>query len=306
MCRKIMLSLGTMFFVAVLLAGCNKASIIKDKSVAVSKQADIIGIANDTIVDVFREPDTASERVTQAIFNQPVSILKEDGFWLKVGVVDGYTGWVKARYIAKDASSIKGSYKYKVLVTAKTKNVFATSRSNSVLKDVVMGTEFYSTNKSNSGYEVALPDNKTGWIDGSGTIELAPQASIPKTSTADFVTTASKYKGVIYLWGGVSSWGLDSSGLVYISSRVNGVHLPRDVEQQFQRGITITVDALKSGDLIFFSSKEDLKDISDVGICVEGDKFIHASRSKGSVIISSLSEDYYKRRLVGIKRNFDS
>lgn len=304
MYRKIVLPLISVFLVIVQLTGCSEPTLRKDKSVSAIKQTNITGIVNDTIVDVFKEPDTVSERVTQAIFNQSVNVIKEDGLWMQVGVVDGYTGWVKAKYIDKDAASIQGAYKYRILVTAKTKNVLATSRSNVILKDVVMGTEFYYKNKSNGGYEVVLPDNKIGWVDGSGTIELPIDAAIPKTSAVDFVTTALKYKGVIYLWGGVSSWGLDSSGLVYISSRINGVILPRDADKQFQKGMDVVIEALKPGDLIFFSSKEDLKDISNVGICVEGNKFIHASQSKGSVIISSLSEDYYKRRLVGIKRNF--
>ena len=306
MCRKIALFLFSLFLVSALMTGCSEPTDRKDKSVTASKQADVIGIINDTLVDVFKEPDTTSERVTQAIFNQPVSILKEDGLWINVGVVDGYTGWIKARYIKKDSSSIQGSNKYRVLVTAKTKNVLATSKSNVILKDVVMGTEFYSNNKTNSGYEIALPENKTGWIEVSGTIQLPPDVAIPKTSAADFVATASKYKGAIYLWGGVSSWGVDSSGLTYISSRVNGVNLPRDADEQYQNGENVDLKAIKPGDLMFFSTNEDLKDISHVGICVEGNKFIHASQSKGSVIISLLSEDYYKRRLVGIKRIFNS
>ncbi len=264
------------------------------------------GVITDIVADVFREPNTQSERVTQAIFNQPAGILETKDAWSRVKVVDGYTGWIKSKYIDRGYSSIKpGDYKFRLVVTTKTKKISSGLKGGVTLKEIVMGTELFSKNKTEGWYEVAMPGNGTGWISESGLIQLKVNEHIPVTSAEDFVTTANKFMGTEYLWGGVSPWGgIDCSGLVYICSRINGIDLPRDADQQFKCGEEVDIQGIKPGDLLFFSSNEDLKEISLVGIATSGNQFINASKSRGAVINSSLNEDYYKKRLVGIKRIF--
>ncbi|MFZ5985957.1 MAG: NlpC/P60 family protein [Bacillota bacterium] len=263
----------------------------------------------ETVVDIFREPDLSSERVTQAIFNQPVSILEEKDTWIKVKVVDGYTGWLRSKFIDKNTLSImEESFNDKAVVTGKTKKILSRPGGGVTLKEVVMGTELYIKSSKDSFYEVVLPGNISGWIDRKDTIRLSVKSPIPKTSAQDFIATVNKFMEVPYLWGGVSSWeGLDCSGLTYICSRINGVQLPRDADQQYEfiKSGPAAREDLKPGDLIFFSTDEDLKDVSHVGVYIGGEEFLHASSSKGSVTISSINEDYYKRRLKGIKRIFD-
>lgn len=263
----------------------------------------------DTVVDVFREPDLGSERVTQVIFNQPVTVLEENEVWTKVKVVDGYTGWLKSKFINKDCASIrKEGFTARAVVTGKTKKVYSRRGGGVTLKEVVMGTELYIKGEKDRYYEVVLPKNVTGWVDSKDTIRVPVEVTIPKTSAHDFLATVNKFQGIPYLWGGVSAWeGLDCSGLVYICSRINGVDLPRDADQQYESiksGPQGTGD-LKPGDLIFFSTNEDLSDVSHVGIYKGEDEFIHASSSKGSVIITDLNTEYYHKRLKGIKRIFE-
>jgi len=265
------------------------------------------GVITDTVVDVFNEPDTQSQRITQAIFNQPAAILEEGEGWTKVKVVDGYTGWIKSKYLDRDCTSIKSEdFKFKVVVTAKTKKICLLPNNSTALKDVVMGTEFYSGNKTEGWYEIALPGNRTGWISASGTIQIPVGDYIPKTSAADFINTANSFKGTIYLYGGVSSWGgVDSSGLIYICSRINGITLPRDAGQQFKAGEDVKIENIKQGDLLFFSTGEDLEDVSLVGIYIGNNQFLHASQFKGKVTTNSIDESYYSTRLAGIRRIFN-
>lgn len=264
------------------------------------------GVVTDTVVDVFRDPGTKSERVTQAIYNQPVTILEEKDNWFKVAVVDSYTGWVKSKYIDKDVSSIrKSDYKFKIVVTAKTKKIFSQLKSNIAIEDIVMGTELYSSTKLDGWYEVALPGRKTGWIDENGSIQLPISSKIPLTGATDFVLTAKKLKGTTYLWGGISAWGIDCSGLTYICARVNGVNLPRDAAPQYAVGEKVSgVGDMKPGDLVFFNETEKPADISHIGIYIGSNQYIHASKSRGAVIISSTGENYFKQHLVGIRRVF--
>ena len=264
-----------------------------------------VGVINDTVVDVFREPDTKSERVTQALYNQPARILGSSESWTKVKVVDGYTGWIKSKYLENDLSSINYcNFKFRVIITSKIKKIYAKAGSDIALITAVMGSEFYSKNKKDGWYEIALPGNKTGWIDESGCIQLAPGTHIPKTSPEDFVLTAGKFKGTVYLWGGVSSRGMDCSGLTYICGRINGVDLPRDADKQFSIGENVKdLSVARPGDLIFLGNGGNPEVISHVMIYIGNNQVLHASKSKGSVIISPL-DDTLKNRIVGIRRIF--
>lgn len=102
----------------------------------------------ETVVDIFREPDINSERVTQAIFNQPVEVIEEKGSWTKVKVVDGYTGWLKSKFIDRDCTSImEEKYTDRAVITGKTKKVYSSAGGGVTLKDVVMGTELFIKEK---------------------------------------------------------------------------------------------------------------------------------------------------------------
>jgi cell wall-associated NlpC family hydrolase len=266
------------------------------------------GVISDIVVDVFSKASTQSERLTQAIFNQPVEILEEKDLWVKVKVIDGCTGWVKSKYVDRGCTSLKvGGIKYRVVVTTKKLKVLSSAKNGTVLTEAVMGTEFYPVNSVDGWYEVALPENKKGWISESGTIRIPVDKNISRTNADDFVATAMKFNGTVYLSGGISGWsGIDSSGLTYICSRINGVDIPRKVDQQYKLGKEIekNIKLLIPGDMVFFSSNEELKDISFVGIYTGDGKFLHASMSKGSVVLSSIEDNFFHKRLIGIRRIF--
>ncbi|MCC6947461.1 MAG: C40 family peptidase [Bradyrhizobiaceae bacterium] len=70
----------------------------------------------------------------------------------------------------------------------------------------------------------------------------------------DFVSTAKRFLGVPYLWGGRSSLGLDCSGLVQLSLQAAGFACPRDSDMQaaFGEPVAFSGDlaSLQRGDLI--------------------------------------------------------
>jgi len=112
------------------------------------------GVITDTVVDVFREPDVQSERVTQAIYNQPANILEVKDNWSRMTLVDGYTGWLRSKYIDKNCKSITSNhYKYRIVVTDKTKKIYSSAKNGVTLKDVVMGTELLCIEKIEDWYQ---------------------------------------------------------------------------------------------------------------------------------------------------------
>lgn len=108
------------------------------------------------------------------------------------------------------------------------------------------------------------------------------------------VGTAVSLQGVPYVFGGTSPYGFDCSGFVQYVFRVAGLNLPRMADEQYYA--TKRTKMPKEGDLVFFETYT--SGVSHVGIYVGGNRFVHASSSRG-VIISSLDEDYWANRYVG-------
>ncbi len=134
---------------------------------------------------------------------------------------------------------------------------------------------------------------------------------IPKNATIiegsatakTLLSEAKSYLGTPYKFAGTTKQGMDCSGLVFTSYQKININLPRKSSDQAQQGKKIELENVIAGDLLFFNTSG--KGISHVGL-VESIKngevfFIHSSTSKG-VMISSLSEKYWKERFVIAKR----
>lgn len=118
---------------------------------------------------------------------------------------------------------------------------------------------------------------------------------------AELVTTAKRFLGVPYRWGGEDrSNGFDCSGLTMVSYRLNGLNLPRNSRAQFRSGRPVDKKHLQQGDLVFFATRGGTR-VTHVGMYVGDGKFIHAPRSGKTVRIASLSSKYFKRTYVGAK-----
>ena len=262
-----------------------------------------ITVINEPIVDVFKSTNTNSERVTQALYAQQVRIIAETSGWSKVEVKDGYIGWIESSKITKNFTSITPET---IIIESEFKDVYSSMNGTAPITKLTLGTELYLIKKTDNWYEVALPMNAIGWIETTDTLRLQAGVHIPKTTGVDFVNTAKKFLGVTYLWGGVGGWGIDCSGLTYISSRVNGVDLPRDAQPQYDAiptSIAPTITDMLPGDLVFFSKYIGSNAITHVGIYIGDNQFIQALGSE-STVITSLSSDYFKQRIVGVKRVF--
>lgn len=128
-----------------------------------------------------------------------------------------------------------------------------------------------------------------------------------KTSKANHIVNYSKqFKGVRYKWGGTTKSGMDCSGLVFESFRAYDIILPRISRDIAKKGDKISLKKAQEGDLLFFrTSKTGRHRINHVGLVIKskaGDiTFIHATTRKG-VIISKLSENYWKSAFVEARR----
>lgn len=114
------------------------------------------------------------------------------------------------------------------------------------------------------------------------------------------VRVAASMLGTPYRYGGSSPRGFDCSGLVYYSYRQAGFHVPRTTREQLRAANRIAMSQLTPGDLLFFRTVR--KDVSHVAIYTGDGRFIHAPSSGKRVSYGSMSNTYWKNRLIAAGR----
>ena len=106
--------------------------------------------------------------------------------------------------------------------------------------------------------------------------------------------SAVALQGIPYVFGGTTPNGFDCSGFVQYVFRQAGINLPRMADEQ--SAVCKSVTNPQEGDLVFFQTYA--PGVSHIGISLGGNRFIHASSSKG-ITISSLDEDYWANHYIG-------
>jgi cell wall-associated NlpC family hydrolase len=180
---------------------------------------------------------------TQALYGQLVTVLAVQNGWARVAVRDepdpqdprGYPGWLPLRQLAP-AYDTRGQA---VVVTQPTAMLRVAGRTIRVS----YGTRLPSL----GGARVRTPD-------GDGTLGGA-SAPLPATN-ASIIAQGKRFLGVHYLWGGLSAWGFDCSGLIWNLYRAAGMTIPRDADPQMHHGAPVARASLRPGDLLFFGSRD--------------------------------------------------
>lgn len=185
-------------------------------------------------------------------------------------------------------------------IAVENSNQLSDSKTDPQPEQTVTPASESSTVKAASSSIAARPSSTTPQVSrGSSSTPTKSVSSSSTSKTSAIITTAKKYIGVKYVWGGTTPSGFDCSGYTQYVFAQHGISLPRVSRDQYSRGTSVSFENLKSGDLVFFSLDGD-KVIDHVGIFIGNGEFINASSSKGVTIYPMGS--YWKSKYIGAKR----
>ena len=203
---------------------------------------------------------------TQVLYGERVLVLARRPGWTKIAVPDqpspldrrGYPGWVRSWQLGP-------AFAAPLVVTAPSVRL---------------------RNASEIGFGSQVP---------AGVVPVAATRPLPPTR-ADLVRTAERFVGLHYLWGGLSRWGYDCSGLTWAVYRTHGITIPRDADAQFAAGAPVPLARAEPGDLLFYEHPV----VGHVAMYIGNGRMIEAPNSRSAVRIVPVRTSDFR----GVRRFF--
>jgi cell wall-associated NlpC family hydrolase len=215
------------------------------------------------VADVKREPRADAGMDTQFLYGDAVTVFDEADGWAWVqGRRDSYVGYVETSALGPEGDppthlvSVPRTFLYPGPDLRFPRRA-ALSMGSAV---AVVGT--------------AETRGTTYALLASGEAIIAAHLRPVGEHAADYVSVAELFEGTPYLWGGVSGFGIDCSGLVQLAMYMAGRDVLRDSDMQAS-GLGVPIEpgqdyaALQRGDLVFWKGH--------VAIMTTPDDMIHAN-----------------------------
>lgn len=242
---------------------------------------------------------------SQLLYGEKVLVLEETGDWARVVVPGqpcskderGYPGWIPKVQLGDVVAA--GSEQQAIVVKA-----FAPlyeKKDEEVLK-LSFQTWLPVASIDGEWVEVATPHGSR-WL-RSEDVEVIEHDSL-RGGGKEVVCAAEMFLDLPYLWGGMSAYGYDCSGLAYNMVRSIGVIIPRDASDQIKVGKHVEEADVQPGDLLFFAYEEGKGAVHHVGIYHGDGKMIHSPKTGRTVEIIDLAGTIYEKELCGIRRYWD-
>ena len=229
------------------------------------------------IAPLHRKATRRSGQETQLLYGHKFDIYKVSKGWawgqarspVTGSRVKGYVGYLPSKYLEERnsrASHVVSALKAPVFVAPDIKS--------QIMQYLPMGALVIGQGRHSSFL----------CIEGKGYVHRKHLHKRGETSDiTDFVTIAEMHMALPYVWGGISSDGLDCSGLLLSSLRAIGEDAPRDadmMETSLGSDLPVSQHGLRRGDLVFWN----------VGIMQTSRRLLHANAHHMCVATEPLRE----------------
>jgi gamma-D-glutamyl-L-lysine dipeptidyl-peptidase len=277
-----------------------------------ARDLDVAAISNPVDINTWLEGLTFETRLglceqnlvqTQLLYGEEVIVIEEKDNWVHVIIPDqptsknknGYPGWVPSSQLAEcplDWNSKEGQ----VVVVKKPKTLLIDSNIELSYQTIL------PLIKEGEGKILVKTPNGKGLLKSDDVTIFESLANRYKGNGNDIVADGERFLNLPYLWGGMSSYGYDCSGFSYSMCKANGYIIPRDAHDQANAGVEISLEDIKTGDLLFFAYEEGKGRIHHVGIYYGDGKLLHSPNTGKTVEIIPLAGTIYERELCAARR----
>ncbi len=234
------------------------------------------GIITNTIVPLRPEPRDEAEITTQLLFGETFEILDKRNQWRFIkNDFDGYEGWIDEKVFEKISASTRKKIALEIPV---------------YVLDTIAPIDFPDGSRQVLVKGCRLPfydaDNKT-FLVGDKKFRIEAQVITGRHDLFKVLEIAWSYRNAPYLWGGMTDFGMDCSGLTQMSYKLAGYYnLNRNARDQVLQGELVDFDDRQPGDLAFFANSKGK--VTHVGMVWFEGKILHAH---GQVRVDELHRD---------------
>lgn len=232
-------------------------------------------IAGVRATPLLAAPSLSSGQVSQLVLGEAARIVERDGEMIKVRtLLDEYEGWLHRGYVHE--TSIGNAEMW--LVNA--------AWSEGAALDVG-GVSLVAPHRARLAPDgearVRLPNGRSAKIT-SGSIRPWGEVMRDNSQVSPAEWAWREFAGAPYLWGGVTTAGVDCSGLVQTTFLARGIPLPRDSRDQASIGSEVDPAGITAGDLLFFRDSQSGR-VDHVAIAADNDNIVHSTADTGQVTL---------------------
>ena len=255
-----------------------------------------VAIITSALAPLMKEPSPRAELVSQMVTGEIGEIVGDAEPWFRLRrELDGYEGWVHRGYLKTVADTDATAWRERATFLAEGAELEDLDGHRMQLPLLAR--------LSGCGDEWELASGVRGRVI-AGSVHPAEALARSARSSRPIDWIRGRFTGAAYLWGGITPWGVDCSGLVQTAFAARGLRLPRDSHDQSHHGQPVEVAAIASGDLLFFRDKGER--ITHVAFAGDDETLVHSTLACGGFVVESWKPGtraaFLKEQLVAVRR----